>query len=1291
MTLKNNYLILLFIFSCTYTAGQNMSYKSFGNIDICSGAIGCFYQDSIGLIWVGTQQGLYSYDGYSAHIHHSYDEKTVSYTYCIVQSDNDNLLIGTDDGVLIYNIKTDSYENKNIKFPTDVRTMVLDSDGNTVWIGSLYGLYKYDLTTSSLIKIEKPSLPHQTIYSLILSSDSSVYVGTYNGACRYNKESDDFEMIDLPINQNRSNLFVNTIMEDTLHRCIWFGTSGDLFRYSPSSSEVKRIEQLNGNSIKTLNIDYDNNLLIGTDNGLYIYNDDNKTEHAVHDSGNDRSLSNNIIWNIFKDRDNNIWLATDYGISLCRYNINYQSVPISQLSDINAGNQFYYIFRDSYNNFWYGGTNGLMLQQNNSQNIWYRFGDSKHPISHNRIRFIYEDKDLDIWVATDGCVNRYDKKTKQFHHYNIVDSSLNRNANWVYSIFEDNNSKLWIATCLGGVFMVDKEKLLLSSGYHIAEKNFSVDNGLSGDFVNRVIPDRQGNVWVLLYNKGINKINTDDYSIDVIPLDIKAEDENPTYILCDNQGYIWAGARNRIWRINPVDYSMKVINFDDYNNKVSSMVEENDNIWINTTHDIFIVNKSDMAIKRLNITNQTFTCSFFDKHTGNVYMGGVDKYAIFSPNILTKLESYQPIVISALYANDIPMKAGIDYEGKSVRYLDNITLPYDKNSLRFEFSDLGFSTEEKTTFIYMLDGVDEYWKTTPQNDNSISYHNLRYGTYTFKISKPNAIIGKPAEFKSFIIHINPPWYYTAFAKFIYIILIVATIIWIINYYVVKSRLRIERIQQEKTMELSNMKINFFTDVSHEFKTPLSMIIAPVSHMLQHASTPEQKRDLNIIQHNAFRLNSLISQILEFNRMDNGNNSLSPIVVDFVPFAGSVFSFFCEIKDFKFSFYTNYQSCDISIDVLKMESVLNNILSNACKFSNKGEEIKMIIDVDETKSILNVSVSNYGIGIPNDELPYVFERFYQSKNNNKKNEGSGIGLYLAKCYVELHGGKINISSKVYGETIVSFALPLPPQSEKKSVEETPAVNLFDDISKVLIVEDNQGISSFIHKILSPKHQCFIAENGKMGLEMCLQIMPDIIIADIRMPVMDGLTMCKQIKKHIPTSTIPIIMLTAKDDIQTERESIHLNIEVFMPKPFDVEILTARVEQLLLSKRKLEHKLRLETLSEPAKDSGIMSYEEKFLSNITHLIEDNISNTDLNVSLLSEMADISAKQLYRKIKQLTGKTPVEYIRSIRMKKAAILLSNGTFSIAEVMYLVGFSSPSYFSKCFQTEFGKAPKEWK
>ena len=1292
MKRKHVLVITIFIFYTTLISSQVMSYQSFRNIHVGSETINCFFQDSVGMIWVGTNRGLYSYDGYSAHVRYSYEDNTASRIYCMLQVDSERLFVGGDNGVLVYNIKEDRYIGIEQHFPSDVRAMLLDGDDcKIVWIGSLYGLYMYDLEEDKLMQIDNNRLPYQTIYSLISSHDDTIYIGTYNGAYKYDKRTGVFEDVNLPLDAGRSNLFVNSLLEDTTRNCIWVGTEGSLFKYSPDTSKAIRVEAFNGNSIKSMMIDFDGNLLIGTDNGLYVYHDDESIKHVIHDSGNDRSLSDNIVWNIFMDRENNIWLGTDYGISLCRYDVNYQSIHISELSDINAGNQFYAIFRDSRNDFWFGGTNGLILKQHGKPSIWYRQDDSTYPISHNRTRYIYEDRDGEIWIATDGGVNHYDRKTGQFVHYNIVDSSFTRNANWSYSVFEDLSGRLWISTCLGGVFVVDKKKLLTSSGYHIAEMNFSPHNGLASDYVTSAIPDYQGNVWVLLYNNGINKIHIKDFSIIPIKLDTETINEHPTYIICDSQGYIWAGSRKGVWRINPADNSSQILHFDDQNNEVLSMTEENANIWVNTTDGIFLVNRDSLTIKRLNITSQTFTSSYFDAQTGNIYMGGANRYTIFSPNVLINDIISQPITISTWYANNIPLKPNIDYKGESIRYLSRVTLPHNRNSLRFELTDLTFSTEERTKFTYKLDGIDEYWRTTSQNDNIISYHNLPYGTYTLYLGKPNIMVDTLDNAKSFTIEILPPWYYTMYARAAYVLLIAGIIAWIINFFRVKAHLKIERIEREKLSELSSMKINFFTDVSHEFKTPLSMIIAPISRMIHNAESKSQRKDLEIIQHNAFRLNSLISQILEFNRIDKGNNSLSSITVDFIPFAKSIFSFFCEVKDYRFTFHTNVQSCSIMIDVLKMESVLNNILSNACKFSRDDGEITFTLNVDDDPRILTASVSNDGIGIPNEELPYVFERFYQSKNNAKRNEGSGIGLYLAKSYVELHGGTISISSTVNEKTVVSFTLPLPPQQNDKQEVKMPDIPPSENAAKVLIVEDNHQIASFISETLSPKYRCFVADNGKTGLSMCTKIVPDLIIADMLMPVMDGLTMCRRIKKHIPTSTVPIIMLTAKDDIKTERESININIDAFMSKPFDVDILTARIEQLLSSKQKLEDRLRIETLATPVIDTtGIMSHDEKTLSRITQLIEDNISDVDFNVTLLSKMSDISQKQLYRKTKQMTGKTPVEYIRSIRMKKAAILLSNGTFSVAEVMYMVGFSSASYFSKCFSSEFGKAPKEW-
>ena len=496
--------------------GQKVNYQQFDNIYLGAEAsvISCFLQDSEGLIWVGSNKGLFSYDGYSTQQHFTYGERTNTRIYCGIIADNTYLYLGTDNGILVYNYRTDKYEQPDTDFPTDVRTMVLQ--GDTLWIGSLNGLYTYQLKSRQLNHFDskQTGLPHNTIYSIIHTKDNQIYIGTYNGLCRYVQASGKFENILLPVNRGGSNLFVNSLLEDTTRQCIWIGMEGYLFQYNPTIGEMKAIEVFHNNSIKSLALDGDENLLAGTDNGLYVYqNDKEPLQHIIHDSRNIQSLTNNIIWNIFSDQEHNIWLGTDYGISLSRYNSALQFVPISQITGTGDGNQFYSLFRDSKGFYWFGGTNGVIRFTHPAGNkhdaIWYRMGDKNHPLSHNRIRHIYEDREQQLWIATDGSINRYDYNTHQFVHYNIVDSTGTYNTNWAYYLFEDTDGKLWIATCLGGIFVVDKHKLIQSAGRsYVADQNYSIHNGLSGMFINQIVPDAEGNVWVLLYNsKGIDKIN----------------------------------------------------------------------------------------------------------------------------------------------------------------------------------------------------------------------------------------------------------------------------------------------------------------------------------------------------------------------------------------------------------------------------------------------------------------------------------------------------------------------------------------------------------------------------------------------------------------------------------------------------------------------------------------------------------------------------------------------------------------------------------------------------------------
>lgn len=1160
------FLICIYCASCN-VYGQKVNYQQFDNIYLGAEAsvISCFLQDSEGLIWVGSNKGLFSYDGYSTQQHFTYGERSNTRIYCGIIADNTYLYLGTDNGILVYNYRTDKYEQPETDFPTDVRTMALQ--GDTLWIGSLNGLYTYQLQSHQLKHFDskQSGLPHNTIYSIIHTKDNLIYVGTYNGLCRYVQSNGKFENILLPVNRGISNLFVNSLLEDTTRQCIWIGMEGYLFQYHPATRQMTPIEVFHNNSIKSLALDGDGNLLAGTDNGLYVYqNDQEPLQHIIHDSRNIQSLTNNIIWNIFSDQEHNIWLGTDYGISLSRYNSALQFVPISQITGTGDGNQFYSLFRDSKGFYWFGGTNGVIRFTNPTGNkhdaIWYRMGDKDYPLSHNRIRHIYEDRERQLWIATDGSINRYDYNTHQFVHYNIVDSTGTYNTNWAYYLFEDADGKLWIATCLGGIFVVDKQKLMQSAGEtYVADQNYSTHNGLSGMFINQIVPDTEGNVWVLLYNsKGIDKINPRTRQVNKLFADELSGEKSPNYLLRDGEGMLWVGFHGGVMRINPKDSSQQSISFGSFsNNEILSMTSVKEHIWVSTTNGLWIIDRKTMDARQQSLTDKRFTSLMFDPKDGNIYLGGADGFGISRPEIQGISQPERPVLLSALYINNQLMSPHTGADIPNIRYTNAIELKYNQNNLAFELSDLPYSLDEKHEFVYRLEGMDKEWNYLKSNTNRITYSNLTYGDYQLVISKVEKS-GSPSEYPYILnIKILPPWYYTIWAKMVYILLFLSLIAWTINFFRVKNRLKMERMEKEKILEQSRQKMAFFTNLSNELKTPLSRIIAPVSQLLPIAEEMHEKQTLEEVQRNAMKINSLIHQVLNFNRIEDNKDSLLILSrIELVSFSRSLFSVYEEDKRLTFNFETNKAKIYAEMDAIKLGVILDNLLSNAVRFTPDGGSVRLSLFYSQENGQLEICVSDTGIGIPQQDIPYIFQRFFQSPHSGNK-EGTGIGLYLVKTYTELHGGHIN------GVTS----------------------------------EENQGTS----------------------VGVCI---PIIAIEEEEIPA-------NQARKSL--ESLPVL------------------------KPIEAE-----------------------------------SQDEKFLSNIIRLIEDHLSDADLNVNALCELSGFSNKQIYRKIKQLTGMSPVEYIKSIRMKKAAMLLQQKKFTVAEVMYMVGFSNHSYFSKCFQSEFWKTPRQY-
>ena len=1335
---------------------QKNSYRTFENISLGveASVINCFLQDSQGVIWIGSDKGLFSYDGYSAKQHFTMANAENVRIYCGVIVRDSFLYLGADNGIHIYNFHTDRYEYKPVVFPTDVRALLVHDD--VLWIGSLNGLYNYNIDTERLDLFSRknnPGLTHETIYSLIHSSDDMIYIGTYDGFCSYDPQKKAFEKIDIPANLYKRNQFINSLLEDKQRGCIWIGTEGNLFKYFPQTGECRIIEMIHDNSVKSLALDAGNQLLAATDNGFYVYNENEPLLHILHDSRNIRSLSNNIVWNVFRDKDQNIWLGTDYGISLSRFNRTFQYIPIEQITGTGEGNHFYSIHRDSEGIFWLGGTNGLIRWHNGidvgKQSVaWYKMGDNNYPLPHNRIRHIIEDSDGHLWIATDGSLNRFDRHSGQFIQYGIIDSTGSYNSNWAYNIREDKEGRLWIATCLGGVFVADKQKLIDHSGEsYVADYNFSTANGLSGMFINQLIPDKQGNIWIFLYNKCVDKVNITSKETTHIPISEMIGNKSLSYTIIDRQGNLWSGFRGGLLTINPVNNDYQTISLGEYDSsEVLSIAEVDDNIWITTTDGIWVVGKKEKSAKRLNLMNRVFSSIFYDETDKMIYMGSIDGFAMISPDALEQTTKDRPIFITNIRINNHPLLPDevITDNENSIRNAHTITLNHDQNNLYFEISDLPYTQDEKNKFVYMLENIDANWQALPQGSNQIVFSNLGYGSYRLLISKLNES-GIPSQTNQTAVNIliKAPWHYTTWAKIAYIVLIISLITWVINFFRVKSRLKIERIEKEKIMEQSRSKIDFFTNMSHELKTPLSMIISPVSNMLMEAKDGQHKYHLEIVQRNAMKLNSLIHQVLDLNRLDsNASSALILSKVELISFTQRILAVYQEAakdKNIQLDFSSNVESLYMDADLIKMESILSNLLSNSLKYTSSDGNVLLSINRNVDTGQVEITVTDTGIGIPKKDIPYIFQRFFQSSKTSGQKEGTGIGLYLVKNYVELHNGTVRLTSEENKGTTVCISLPLPMrnsalpainqyddlQTDTESLNDTPCTNnknKYEEVGNsllktntsgsnmyadsntseplniiggkefkpiILIVEDNPEIAGFISHILTPTYHCQIAENGKEGMELAQQLIPNLIITDLMMPVMDGLEMSRQLKKNIPTSTIPIILLTAKDDKKTELESIQQNINFFLSKPFESDILLSRIEQLLSDRRQMEAKARIEAIATP-KNINTQSTDEQFLSGITGIIEDRISDPDLNVNALVDISGTNNKQLYRKVKQLTGMTPVEYIKTIRMKKSAMLLTQKKFTVAEVMYMVGYSSHSYFSKCFQSEFGKSPKHY-
>lgn len=1288
---------MIFLLSALLTAissferggASKINYLEFDRltVDIEASVVNSLAQDSSGMMWICTNKGLYSYDGYSIYPYNRAGYESRVQIQC-AEFIGDELWMGTDRGVLVYDIRAGAYIPGPYTDMEKEAVRAICRSGDSVYMGYSSGMASYSLSEGVLSWTDvTDGSGHRLGVYAIVESDGILYLGTFNGLYFFDS-SGQVKKAGLP----DSSLFVYSICKDSARGCLWLGTQKGLWCYRPGEDSIVPVGNIRHQVINEVILDRDGTLVLGTDSGLYLYNG-TSMRHIWHESGNDASLSDNDIEALFVDRDGNTWVGTHDGLSVARCWNMTEYIPLRKFTDSDKGMIISSMsILKGGDDLWCGGNNGIVrISRKSGETDIFDIYSPTHPLPHNAIHSLYEDSDGDLWAATDGGLLFFDKGLRSFRQTDLEVDSYN--VEWCHDVAVGPDGKVWVGTFSSGILVYDKRKLL--SGKGGALERIYKEGINCGHQVKQVIPDSSGYVWVLYYDGcGLARLAPEG---SVRTFDIAAltkEQTIPTRMIMDGSGHLWAGYGGGVLCVDTSTLAVSVIPFPEgvSDAEILGMAVSDRYLWMSaSTGTVWQVDTESRTVEKLPFPLGRYVSICYDSVGEALLMGSVDGFYMAGLPVRQQASIYRRPEFTSFVVNGAAYGQETGKE-INIRFSDSIVLDHDENNLTVTFSSMNFTSAATDQYAYMLEPVSRNWVRLEDGINTISLVDVNPGKYRLSVCKVNEK-GEPQENQASTldITIRPAAMLSPAAFLLYAAILAGIVLWIVKYMKMEARLKSAGFEKDVLMKQATSKIEFLTGISHDLKTPLSLITGPVSRILMAPVDVKIKEQLEIVLKNAEKLNALLGRMLDYKREESGDAVLVRSSVDLSDLVGGILARYMPesaSRKIKVSFNCRKQHVFYNCDLHKMESVADNLISNAFKYTPDNGDIHISLYVDEYSDKLYFTVTDNGVGIPESELPYIFQRFFQSSVTRDRIKGTGLGLYLVRKYVEVHGGTIEVSSHEGQGTsfIVEFpfreyAVNLHARKDKETKEPKPY--------RVLVVEDNEELSSFLADFLSETVDVYTAWNGRDGLTLFRRIRPDLVIADMMMPIMDGMEMCGRIRQEKGGRSVPVIMLTAKSDQMTETESIRAGVDCFMPKPFNAEKLKLKVMSLLESRRRQKESVLADSLSSHKEISQI-SQNEKFLSEVTGIIEENISLPELNVTFLAEKVHVSTKQLARKLKPLTGLTPVDYIKSIRIKQASLMLAQGRFSVAEVMYSVGFTDPSYFAKCFQQEYGCTPSQY-
>lgn len=1351
-------VILFFVAFLANAQPENMSLRYLRTEEgLSQNEVTSILQDNEGFMWFGTRCGLNRYDGYEFLVFNQVPGDSNNLVNTSVEKickDSKGIIwIGTkSNGISRYNPVTGKFLNmpyngrsaQNILPDKRIISFCEDTDGD-MWIGTWNGgLLKYNPETGQGKTYNLTS----NVNVILKSSNGIVWVGTNYGLFEYDPAVDSFK-------QQSSSTFNNQIpciIEDRNHQSLWIlhnnestlvkfdlkSRSSQTFRLNPA--EEKEFGQFNG----TTKIMQDNKglLWIGSwGNGLFQFNPENSTFSRIALYPNLLFKSNNefdTILDIFQDRNNNVWIGSNgVGVCLLTEKMKFNTLGLSKDQTLNKCVMS--VLEDKKGTLWVGTRgSGLYYSVNKIDFYEVPFTALKNQDQFKLVRAIYEDKEGNIWIGTsyNTGIIRYKNGIPE-----LIPSSeffKDRRFDLIMKAvtFTETDQSFYIGTQQRSLFLLEKKAGSFGNIKNYKEK-YGASGQLQNDRVSYLLKDSKQRIWVATYdglfifdpaNETFTNINT------YFALSGFFE---PKIIFCLNESSdksIWIGTPIGLYHLKEKagkDAELDYITTEKglSGNQIMGITEDGlQNLWISTNAGI---SKYNMRTKKFSnfttidgLQSSSFSETSFCKGLNNtLYFGGTFGLNSFNPDEIVENNFLNDIVLTSLSLYNRRVEIGEAYDNrvildKSLNNSTEITLNDRQKSFQIEFSALDFKAHGKNQYAYKLDNFDKEWNYIG-TQHFVNFNNLRQGEYILEIKASSNNYSWNEQPRKLKIIIMPPIWQTWYAIFFYVILIVG-IVTIIRWNAVKQvrmakNLEIEKIKHEQDQRVSEMKFQFFTNISHEFRTPLTLIFAPLKELVQKALAyklqDEALEKIQIIYKNTNLLMKLIDQLLDFRKAETENLKLVARYLNIEEFVREVcypFYELAKIKDIRFQIDSDLRNKEIWFDRDKMEMIINNLVSNAFKFNKPGGFVKITLEENENEVIANVT--DGGKGIPPKAIVHIFERFYQVDDG--ENIGStGIGLALVKYLVELHQGIIKVDSKLGKGT--EFRLKLkkgkdhlnPEQlfaNDAESVtfsrEETTLNRFLPSRKKketasdacILIIEDTPDVNQYLISLLEPLYHVESAVDGKEGFAKAVELIPDLIISDIMMPEMDGFELCKRVKANNLTATVPVILLTAKSSSQYKLMGIQTGADDYISKPFDPDYLIEKVRILLLSQKKLKKQYSKSIRLEPS-DIEIESADEVLLKKCISTIEKNLQNEDFSVETLAEILNMSNSSLYRKLKSLTNLSSAEFIRSIRIKRSAQLLQDKSKTVSEIAYEVGFNDMKHFRQVFHKQFNCSPSEFR